>query len=440
MAVELLELLRRRGWMTPAEIRTALDISQPTLSRQARRAGDGLLRVGAGPRARYAARREVFGSRDRQPVFAVSESGQVEQIATLHAVAPEGFFVETDGSEAWLLGDGGDGIYEDLPWFLEDLRPQGFLGRRIGQWLERNAGWPANPDYWDADTVGRFLLQHGEDVPGNLLLGEAAVERFLRRRPDVVSERGRHYAEMADAVIGGDHAGSSAGGEQPKFAAFAADAGHVLVKFSPRGGGPEARRWQDLLIAEWHALACLRNAGVAAVAAEIHHHDGRIFLEVPRFDRLGEFGRRASVTLTVVDMEFVGTGASWSRIASGLAERGLIDADTRARIEWLDLFGAWIANNDRHPGNISLLPGGSGFQLHPVYDMLPMAYAPIRGEVPVPDYQPPIASRLSGLAQWRDSGSHALAYWDRLREEPRLSEEFREIAAQCHGRVERALL
>jgi len=47
----------------------------------------------------------------------------------------------------------------------------------------------------------------------------------------------------------------------------------------------------------------------------------------------------------------------------------------------LDAFGALIANTDRHHGNVSLLPDQHHWQLAPAYDMLPMYYAPVAGEV-----------------------------------------------------------
>lgn len=40
-----------------------------------------------------------------------------------------------------------------------------------------------------------------------------------------------------------------------------------------------------------------------------------------------------------------------------------------------------IANTDRHYGNISLLLDGDDWALAPAYDMLPMLYAPVGGEL-----------------------------------------------------------
>lgn len=47
----------------------------------------------------------------------------------------------------------------------------------------------------------------------------------------------------------------------------------------------------------------------------------------------------------------------------------------------LDAFGTLFAHTDRHHGNVSLLLHQHRWQLAPAYDMLPMFYAPVAGEV-----------------------------------------------------------
>ncbi|MDQ2068997.1 type II toxin-antitoxin system HipA family toxin YjjJ [Natronospira bacteriovora] len=434
----VLAVLERRGWMRAAALCEALGLSQPTLSRRLRRAGAAVLRSGAGPRTRYAARRGYAGAGSAQPLYAVDEAGRVTHLATLHGVAPNGFYLEAGDQSAWLLGEDGRGAYDDLPYFLQDLRPQGFLGREIGRWLADRFAWPGDPRQWDADTVARFLLSYGDDVPGNLLLGDEALARFERRRPSPVAARARDYPALVERILGEGEPGSSAGGEQPKFAAFVPDIGHVLVKFSPAGDSSEVRRWQDLLVAEWHALECLRAHDLAAATARLYDIDGRIYLEVERFDRVGSRGRRPNLSLEAVDAEFVGSRRSWTESAQQLHEAGWLDSDSLERIRWLDLFGAWIENSDRHLGNLSLMPADDGFVLHPVYDMLPMALAPVRGEIREPAFRMPVASRLGdGMSLWQATGKAAEAYWQALADEPRLSESFRALAQdrarQIHG-------
>ncbi|MCI5212429.1 MAG: hypothetical protein D3910_27425 [Candidatus Electrothrix sp. ATG2] len=152
------------------------------------------------------------------PLFAIDNKGKAAQIATVCPQADNGFQVEpehsADGQSSCLLGESGTGYYEDLPWFLDDLRPQGFLGKKIVQELAESGGYPPDPRYWRSSHLLCFLLEHGFDLPGNLLLGEQAVECFNTLRwKKAVQEQ---YAEAARDILIGPVYGSSAGGEQPK--------------------------------------------------------------------------------------------------------------------------------------------------------------------------------------------------------------------------------
>jgi hypothetical protein len=75
----------------------------------------------------------------------------------------------------WLVGDAGNGLFPSLPDFLEDLRPSGFVGRRIGRRLSDEWGIPSDPRHWNDDNLGRFLLRRGDDLPGELVVGDAPI-------------------------------------------------------------------------------------------------------------------------------------------------------------------------------------------------------------------------------------------------------------------------
>ena len=174
---------------------------------------------------------------------------------------------------------------------------------------------------------------------------------------------------------------------------------------------------------------------------QLYDIDGRIYLEVERFDRVGSRGRRPNLSLEAVDAEFVGSLRSWTESAQQLHEAERLDSDSLERIRWLDLFGAWIENSDRHPGNLSLMPADDGFVLHPVYDMLPMAHAPVRGEIRETVFRPPVASRLGdGMALWQSTGEAAVTYWQRLADDRRLSDGFRALARDRRERIQAALV
>ena len=75
------------------------------------------------------------------------------------------------------------------------------------------------------------LSRRGEDVPGNLVLGDESFTRW--QALDTVAHTRDDYPGLADATIAGHPPGSSAGGERPKFGVFV-DGRHRLVKFAAR--------------------------------------------------------------------------------------------------------------------------------------------------------------------------------------------------------------
>lgn len=123
-------------------------------------------------------------------------------------------------------------------------------------------GLPTRLVEWSDSHALRALIAAGADAPGNLILGDLARERFLSA-PDAQPAGLADYPGLALAAERGEQPGASAGGEQPKFIAYAGDR-HVIVKFTAADDNPVSRRWRDLLLAEHHALETLRVAGVSS--------------------------------------------------------------------------------------------------------------------------------------------------------------------------------
>ncbi|MEQ1560044.1 MAG: hypothetical protein ABL933_14050 [Methyloglobulus sp.] len=90
------------------------------------------------------------------------------------------------------------------------------------------------------------------------------------------------HARSALEAARGETPGSSAGGEQPKFTAYAMTPDgdrHVIVKFSELEDGSVSERWRDLLLAENLLLETLREGGIPAAKTQIIDHGGqRAFL------------------------------------------------------------------------------------------------------------------------------------------------------------------
>ena len=102
----------------------------------------------------------------------VRGDGRIDQVAVLHALAPRGWWWDTPAPPQWLAEEHVDGIFPDLPWFLDDLRPQGFLGRAFAQRHAAALGLPPDPVRWNADDVLVALLGVGDDLTGDLVIGD----------------------------------------------------------------------------------------------------------------------------------------------------------------------------------------------------------------------------------------------------------------------------
>jgi HipA-like C-terminal domain len=210
----------------------------------------------------------------------------------------------------------------------------------------------------------------------------------------------------------------------------------VLVKFSGSDDSPGTRRWADLLVCEHLAgRALAEHAGIDAARSRIHAFAGRTFLEVDRFDRHGALGRSPVVSWSTLNSTFVGAGGRpWSEGVQALVKKNWVTDEDLDRIGLVGYFGQLIANTDMHDGNLSFQPvrraDQAALQLAPIYDMLPMAYAPVRGvELPPRTYAPrlPLPSE-KGL--WSQAARAAVAFWERAAADERISPGFRAVCAR----------
>ncbi|MBU2741458.1 hypothetical protein HAP67_07210 [Acidithiobacillus albertensis] len=342
--------------------------------------------------------------------------------------------------------------YEGIPWLLQDIRPQGYLGRALAQRLFFDSsgvgsgiqGLPEHVHQWNDVQVLQVISQVGDDLPGCFVAGEVSADHVVRGREArdiLVDGRPNAYARRVREMISGQwipH--SSAGGEQPKFTACVQDKDsslrQVLVKFSPPASSNEdraSRRWRDLLIAEFHALSVLARYGVPAAIPELLcGADDRWFLESPRFDRVGQNGRTPVFSLRTIILETVGDLPTWITSAERLYEQGVIDARSKEQIFLMDAYGHFIGNTDRHPGNLSFTQverqdSFGQFTLAPAYDMLPMQYAPDTQGSMVPNFRTisPYSAQHDQVGMARDM---AFVFWSAVAGDIRVSKEFREMA------------
>jgi hypothetical protein len=364
----------------------------------------------------------------------------VTAFGVLHSLVDDNWWVETSASgHGWFEGEFRDGLFPGLPWFLDDVRPQGFMGRAFGRRHAADLGIGEDPSVWSADQIVIALVLRGEDLLGNFVLGDAALERAQRlmlRQPEGIpeSDRSSRYATLAAAALAGDVAGSSAGGEQPKFTAAVIGSDgqirRVIVKFSESVETPGGRRWADLLIAEHLAARHLSSNGVPAAETEIVFSDGRCCLEVTRFDRVGAHGRVGFVSLQPLDAAHYGSRDRWVDAADRLERDRWLSSEDADRLRLLWWFGGLIANSDMHFANAGLFLTRRPFALVPAYDMLPMLYRPSpTGEIVARELSPPLPAPAA-VDLWRRAAAMAADYWRLVEQADGISRPFRDIAAR----------
>ena len=169
---DLHAFLRRQGVSTSAALQKALNVGQATLSRALVPLGNQVLRIGGGRSTKYAARRELPQIGSSWPMFRVDREGQPKLLGHLHALANDQYWFDAPLGEYPRLSDG-------LPFFLQDLIPQGFLGRTVPHRFPELA-LPERVTDWNDEHVLTYLCRRSEDCIGDLLAGDESLQRFLK--------------------------------------------------------------------------------------------------------------------------------------------------------------------------------------------------------------------------------------------------------------------
>ena len=403
-----------RGVLRASVLRNRLGVSPATLMRLVRGAGSDVVRIGRARATQYAWRQQwpnLDGS--RFPLFRITEAGTPVSAGELVTAAAH--------QSIWMPAGT---VSEGLPTALVDARPSGFLGRHFAV-VHADLRLPSRLADWSDHHTLVAMSRRGEDLPGNLIVGEEsfarwqALENVPRTRDD--------YPALADATIAGHPPGSSAGGERPKFG-VRVDGRHMLVKFAARGGARDAaaRRWCDLLILEGIALDVVGSRGIPAAHTSVIETPSHWFLESERFDRAGVRGRIAVLSLAAIHDDLAD---SWARAASSLRDAGRLANEDARRLRWLDAFGALIGNTDRHQFNILFFPEGSRLRLAPAFDQVSMLYSPAAdGQVPPRVFAVPTVTSDT-LDVWDDARSAAREFWSQGSDDARLSDDLRILCA-----------
>lgn len=429
-----------------------LQVTRTTLARLVVEAGDRVVRLGRTRATAYAVR-HVGPAGSEWPLYRLRVDASLEEVGRVVALSGDTFHVQANAARPNLTRSpdaGVDGHFPGLPWYLDDMRPQGFLGRTFAHQRARDLGVPEDLNRWQlADTL-LALVRAGGTQAGDLLLGGDAVQAALEALdapPDQVAhgDRALRYPERARAVLEGEDVGSSPGGEQPKFTSTVVhEEGRyaALVKFAHPTAGEAAERWADLLVCEHLALECLRAAGLASATSQVLQTDHHTFLEVKRFDRTPNvLGRRGFVSLLALSSAFVGEATTaWGVAGDALQAQDWVTRDTAITLARLHAFGRLIGNSDMHHGNVGFELHDSGpLPLAPVYDMLPMSLAPSRTGVlrTARPLEPVAPARAGDLAHLQWAAPLAQSFWAQVAASPLLrSATLRALAAENARQVQ----
>ncbi len=436
-------LLAQGGVLTAQQLQSATGKSQPSISLALAKLGSDVCKLGAARSTRYALTQPILGLPAQQTLTWTMLDGSLQTFGSLHFLKSGQVYVrsrvdqETGKGTDWLSPPG------QLPWFLQGLRPQGFLGRQL---TRLRPDFPADPDTWRTEQVLYMAINHAGDPPGALHLGETTGRFVAPMAPQGTAEQAAHFDTLARAVTQTLPAASSAGGEQPKFLTESASPDrrhkHLIVKFSPPRGTPFGERWHDLLHLEHLALSVLADKGIVVAPAHIVESGERTYLASERFDRVGLAGKRHVVAASAVHDAFVAAPRQhWVATCEALAAQKRLAQAHVETVASTYLFGQYIGNTDMHFGNLSFFVDDvlqPALVPTPVYDMLPMLWRPgvHGGELDTAPLQPQ-AQPAGYAALASDVRAWAITFWERAASLPALSAALRAASGENALRLRR---
>ena len=423
---QLRHLLSNRT-MSSRELTQELDISQPTLSRLLSGMSHEIVVMGKGRATCYGLPRKIHDTESRFPVYVIDPRGD----ARWH-----GHLTTLQGGQYWWEEQNGAGkIFNQFPWFLQDLRLNGYSGRSFAYRQSEELNLPRKLADWNDDDTLYSSCHNGENRVGNFIVGEESLARYLAlsrelSAPLVMDSRPWIYPQLAQKTLAGELDSPQLGGEQPKFSACIDDLGtpcHMLIKFSPASESNESQRYADLLICEHLALEAIRVAGHSAARSRLLIAGNQVFLGVKRFDRRGILGRLPAISLRALHARMQAPCDNWVDASIRLEKHRLIDTKEARKLRWLAIFSSYIGNANQHFGNISLIPHQKdNYIFAPFYGTRPTLYEPVAGEIPQRFFTPaPIRNETANEQQ--EALEVAIFFWKSAAIDKRISTGFRQI-------------
>ncbi len=381
----LLELLETAGPLSAADVAARLRVGKSSVARAAKSAGAKIVKLGRAQAMRYALPLAGYDGASQWSLYWIDESGEAHAFATATLVKPNAIHC---------YGAGLNEVTSDtLPWFLMPLTLRGFLGRASQVKLGAIANdWTGELERWSLRKRAFAAQSSAIDPAGAIVFGERALEAWRSRETPALASDDlpnllKRYDQLAALALHGKVMDAVTDGVQPKFSTRLQDEHgglrDVLVKFSPALSTPFGVRWNDLLRAESHAMNVLRNNGFKVPFTRVFSSGTRTYFESARMDRVGARGRRHVLPLSALHSRFIGgPQRNWVTSIEALADKKHIARTEVATTRTLFAFGQLIGNTDMHFGNLSFIAASANaisrkrFSLAPMYDMLPMRFAP----------------------------------------------------------------
>lgn len=131
---------------------------------------DQVLTLGQSKATHYARPRDVRGAGCRFPAYRIDEEGNAHPLGDLLSIR---------GGFHWQPATTREQTYRHLPWFVQDMRPDGFMGMAFAQRVGPTLGLPSRLPDWNDDHALVALARRGEDIIGDLIVGEESLARYL---------------------------------------------------------------------------------------------------------------------------------------------------------------------------------------------------------------------------------------------------------------------
>ena len=201
---DLATALARQPAAPAQDLAARLGVSLPTVHRLLRGAGAQVVTLGRARRTRHAWRRALRGWLGDWPVYRIDEQGAPHAWSTLALVAPQGCAMPLEGTgwpvppdEPGSAPSASDGWWPGLPYPLQDLRPQGYMGRQFARAVHEALQLPPDPRAWSDDDVLLALARDQRPAPEDLASLRLPLRAVLAHH---LGPRGLKSWDMAAAL------------------------------------------------------------------------------------------------------------------------------------------------------------------------------------------------------------------------------------------------